>query len=372
MLCAMLCAISFFSSLFSVSALEKSKNEYDKSINYIDEYLLDAGYPEDIITSLDEGIKLDFYNDKCSYQSSETTYGIFTEDYHIEYTLNKDGVISIDNESISQLNQLRNRPDVITKILYMNKVSNDISTSSSMVNISAIENSEPITGKATSNTSISSGDDYEQSIQNFQSEHMNMINSLQQQSNDIVLLTLTNWKAYLICSHISHSNNYLRKKLTYSWDWTYDPIVTDVDKVAMAWSKDFNSQPSTVKWTYTMQGKANDGRTNAYTYSDNSYDEYVPGCGVGKNIDIHDWFEWDDTPRYYIYKHSGTLSTEITKYFYGVNDEGSAVGRYYHHTLNFSGGTLGFSSAPAITMSAGFGSVYDPSPDTGCVFKFYK
>ena len=107
----------------------------------------------------------------------------------------------------------------------------------------------------------------------------------------------------------------------------------------------------------------------SYTYADNSYDEYSPGCGVGKDIDIHDYFTWDDITRYYIYKHSGTLSTEITRYFYGVQDEASAIGRYYHHTILING-SLSFSTSPSISLYYEWN--YSKSSDTGCIIKFYK
>ncbi len=287
----------------------------------IDGYLLNAGYSAEFINDIDSNIKSYLYKEGYSFESSEQNYGILTEEYCIKYTIRVDGSIDIDTANLSEFRELLNDSAAIEKILSSNAKQHENYSSS-------VNNAEEV-------KSISENE---------------------------VLRSLSNWEANITCSHKSYSDNVAKKYLTYSWKWSYAPVWTLTDKVAMAWSGDFTAVPETIYWTY----KKNVGFTGSQVYMDYinengfGYDDYDCNAGCAKGIDIR-----GSIPGTYNRYHKGTLSAEIRKTT-AVNSSESAIGRYYHKKVT-PGLALSFSkSGPSISVSAG--NNYDQSSDSATAF----
>lgn len=313
------------SGLTAFAAEDKAPNlAAEPSTKVVIQYLLDAGYSMDFIEAIDDTVRLKLYEGQYTYESTTKTYGVFTEDYQAEYTLNDDGSIVINDENIRIFEHILEEDSLVEKIL-ADKTMNVGSRTETTVPESEIQKVEAMP--------------VEKAIK-----------------------ALSNWSASITCSHQSYSGGVVRKYLTYTWKWEYSPIWTLTDKVAMAWSGDFTAEPSTIYWTY----KKNVGFTGTQIYTDYinesgyGYDDYNPnaGCGVGINIRGTISGTYD---RY----HTGTLSAQITKTT-NTNSRESAIGRYYHKQIT-PGLSLSFSkSGPSISVSAG--SNYDQSSDSAVAF----
>ena len=283
-------------------------------------YLINAGYPMDIIESLDGATMLSLYEGGYQYDSSETTYGVFTEDYKIEFTLDSNDNVVIDAVNLQMFEQLLEDDEVVEKILddKANSLDSEAASATSRADIADEQPSDSI--KA-----------------------------------------LSNWTASMVCSHKSYSGGVAKKKLTYTWKWDYSPAFTLTDKVAMAWSGGFTAEPNTIYWSYNRRvGFTGSQLYMDYPTSGYGYNDYNPGAGVGKDIDIKTHAAGTFT-KY----HNGTLSVDITKTT-STNSRESAVGRYYHKHVT-SGLSLSFSaSGPSISVSSG--SNYDQSSDSAVAF----
>lgn len=324
--------LSFFLSLsmiftFTVPAMA-ADNIMDMEISSetLNQYLIDAGYPVDFIQAIDTTVKEHLYKGQYSYESSNEVYGILTEDYNIEYSLDENGVIDIDAENSNEFIQLLNDSETIEKILLS-------------------QNSEASINRDSRANVLQS-----------------KISKVKNMSQDAALLTLSNWSASITCSHKSYTNGVAKKYLTYSWKWSYSPVWSLTDKVAMAWSGGFTAEPETIYWTY----KKNVGFTGSQVTTDYinesgyGYDDYDCNAGCAKGINIRGTFA-GTYDRY----HAGTLSAEVTKAT-NSNSRESAIGRYYHKKV-FPGLSLAFSkTGPSISVSAG--SNYDQSADSAVAF----
>lgn len=308
-------------SSISVYAAADSNLETKPPTDVIDEYLHNAGYPEDIINDLDDETKLHFYEDGYSYESCETTYGIFTEDYKVEYDIDKNGNVQMTQENRDAYNALLKDDSAIEKIL---------------------EDKANAATDGDANT-----------------PQLLLLDGKQ----EVDLMSLSNWTGSMVCSHKSYSGGVAKKNLTYNWKWSYSPTWTLTDKVAMAWSGNFTAEPRTVKWSYTRRIGFT-GAINVYQdipTSGTGYDDYNPSAGVAKAIDIK-----GPAAGTYVKYHKGSLSTDITKRT-SSNSRESAVGRYYHMRI-LPGISLGFSaSGPSISVSSSTGS-YDQSKDSAVAF----
>ena len=315
--------------MLMASAMPASASGIDSarvSEEILDQYLIGAGYPSSFISEIDISEKLHLFEGQYSFESSNEVYGIFTEQYHIEYKLNDDGTIGIDYHDSNEFIKLISDSEEIEKIL----LSQEMVSSSGR-----IETNDLLQEK---------------------------INDIQELPQEAAIRALSNWSARITCSHKSYTNGVAKKHLTYSWKWSYAPTWTLTDKVAMAWSGDFTAEPSTIYWTY----KKNVGFTgsqvhvNYYDESGYGYDDYNPNAGCAKAIDIK-----GTVPGTYNRYHAGTLSADITKVT-STDSRESAIGRYYHKKVT-PGLSLSFSkSGPSISVSAG--SNYDQSSDSAAAF----
>ncbi len=292
--------------------------------NVVEQYLLDAGYSPDFIESIDDTIKLRLYEGQYIHQSTETIYGVLTEDYQVMYTLSDDGAIVIDDENMKTFERLLQDEPMVERIIEFQEQDSDVS--------------ERL---------------MEPSLD---------IQTIQEMPVEANLRSLKNWSADCVVSHKSYKSGVAKKELTYTWKWEYSPTWTLTDKVAVAWSGGFTADPDSIYWTYKKNVgylgsglTANQVNTNGY-----GYDDYEPNAGCAVGIDIK-----NTTPGTYDRYHAGSLSVSLTKATTEKTSE-SAVGSYYHTRVNPKL-SLAFSKVgPSISVTAG--SHYDKSPDSAASF----
>ena len=114
---AVLVMLSLVVTSIPINALDADTITEPTADEEVLEYLLDAGYPQEIIDTLDEDLKLKFFEQRQTYESSDTTYGIMTEEYYISYQVDSDGEILIDNANLAQLDALMAEQSTVEKIL---------------------------------------------------------------------------------------------------------------------------------------------------------------------------------------------------------------------------------------------------------------
>lgn len=317
-----ICAI--VTSLY-IPAFAQEANKANPDI--VEQYLLDAGYSQSFIDSIDDTIKSRLYEGRYVHQSTGTTYGVFTEDYQVTYTLADNGEIVIDSENMDEFEQLLKNQPVVERIIEFQELDAIGATMS---------------GRST------------ESALNTQ--------AVQKMPMDEALRSLTNWSADCVVSHKSYTNGVAKKELTYTWKWRYGPIWTLTDKVAVAWSGDFTADPDSIYWTYAKSVNYTGTGVSGIQVKDSGYgyDDYEPNAGCAVGIDIKAALPGSSDKA-----HSGSLSVSLTKSTSEKTSE-SAIGRYYHVKI-VPGLSLGFSSAgPSISVTSGVS--YDQSADSAASF----
>lgn len=302
-------------------------------------YLIDAGYPEDIIAVLDYETRLQYYENQYQFESVGTTHGIFTEDHKVEFSVDDSGKIVIDEQNLRNLEAFLNDKDSVERVLTSKADADEIYALCSGTN-----------------NAIISADDVDDINANA------IINAVEIGEIPVEIMKLTNWYGSIICNHKSYnkSTGEVKKQLTYTWKWSYDPTWELTDRVAMAWSGNFTCVPSTVTWTYYSRYRYFAGTENAYTDRGHTFDEFSPNIGIAKGIDIKSP-PLTATTLY----HRGMLSAELRQ-IKKKNSSESAVGRYYHTEAKASL-SLAFSAGPKISVT-NLIAVYDKSPDSGVAF----
>ena len=294
------------------------------------QYLIDAGYSMDIIENMDDATRLQFYERGYNYQSSTTTHGVFTEDYQVTFSVDNKGTVVLDENNRQELIRLLQDKDAVDKILHdksLNKANNVVVKKALDLNSLKAD--------------IIKGD------------------------SPIELMSLSNWSASLVVSHVSYDmeTNVSTKSILYSWTWEYDPVWELTDKAAIAWSGEYTADPESIRWAYVRRvGYVGSSlETDLVGSSGQGYDDYNPGAGVAKAIDII-----GPLPGTVLINHRGSMVVEISKVA-ETEDKESAVGRYYH-TRILPGLELGFSSSgPSISITSSSGSV-DKSSDSADEF----
>jgi hypothetical protein len=292
----------------------------------LNQYLIDAGYPQSFIDAIDTTEKMHLYEGQYVFESMGEVHGIFTENHRIEYSLNDDGTINIDNDNLEEFNKLIRDSNEVKKIVSHLELA---SSSGEVPTVDLIQ------------------------------ERINEIQSL---PHETALRSLVNWSAEITCSHKSYKDGVAKKHLTYRWKWSYDPVWKLTDKVAMAWSGNFTAEPKSVYWSY--------GKRIIYPNLEQKYevvgrgygyDDYNCNAGVAKAINLK-----GRNPLYVDMYHSGILSADLTKVTSTESRE-SAIGRYYH-TQILAGLSLSFSSTgPSISVSSSLGQ-YEQSSDSAVAF----
>lgn len=322
-LLAGLLATMMMSLMITTAFAEEPMDQPDSSI--VEQYLLDAGYSMDFIEAIDDTIKLRLYEGQYVHQSTGTTYGVFTEDYQVVYTVGDDGEVIIDDENLHVFKQLLNDESTVEKIID--------SQEQSLLN----------TGKRNKEPTLD-------------------VRAVSEMSDDGALRALSNWTGSCVVSHKSYSGGVVKKELTYTWKWRYSPVWTLTDKVAVAWSGGFTADEASIFWTYRQNVSyvGSGVSANVATASGYGYDDYDPNAGCAAGIDIK-----GSLPGEILNYHAGALTVTLTKATTEKTAE-SAIGRYYHVKI-IPGISLGFSkSGPSISVTSGVD--YDQSSDSAASF----
>jgi hypothetical protein len=292
----------------------------------LDKYLIDAGYSQSFIDAIDTTEKMHLYEGQYVFESKGEVHGIFTENHHIEYSFNDDGSINIDDDNLEEFNKLIKNSNEVKKIVSHSEL---VSSSGEVPTVALIQ------------------------------ERTSDIQGLPQ---EIALKALSNWSAEITCSHKSYINGIARKHLTYNWKWSYNPVWTLTDKVAMAWSGNFAAEVKSIYWTYNKHIAFTGSRVHRdFNYGKGyGYDDIDCNAGVGKSIDIKGTLP-GSIDKY----HFGTLSADLTKVT-NTNSREMAKGKYFHARI-FSNLSLSFSQkGPSIGVSSG--KNYEGSSDSSVNF----
>lgn len=88
------------------------------TVNMVKNYRGTTGityYPMTFIEDIDDNLKKQLYDGHYTYESSNEIFGIFTEDYNIEYRLSSDGNVIIDPENMKKFDSLIEKNKIVEK-----------------------------------------------------------------------------------------------------------------------------------------------------------------------------------------------------------------------------------------------------------------
>lgn len=317
----------------------------------IDAFLAEQGAPEIVIQKLPFDLKKRIYLGESTIEVGEPTYGVFTDDYRVEYTL-ENGQVVMDQQSRAQLQKLLNDEEAVANVLLSNEQA---------------EAGRPVKLAANVKTEQDARNVHKAKARSYLEEHRDEIQSLKEMPEDGVLRTMKNWESAIVCYQLSYSNSISRKMLLYAWEWRYIAQNNLVDLVGIAWSGDFTAEPNTFAWLYQAYPSLSDDSI-CYEIGGNNFTDYEPNVGVGTQIDIK-WLIEHNGRSYGVVRHTGLMGVQLTKRT-TTNARESAVGRYYHKYIAvLPTASLGFSAVgPDISVSFALSFAYDKAPDAACAF----
>ena len=314
----------------------------------MDAFLAEQGAPEIVIQKLPFDLKKRIYLGESQIEVGEPTYGVFTDDYRVEYKL-ENGQVVMDQQSRSQLKKLLSDEEAVANVL----LSNEQAKAGKPVRLAANVKTEQDAVAA-----------HKAEVGTYRAANLEKIQSLKAMPEEAVVRTMRNWENTIVCVHFSYIDKVSKKILMYTWEWRYKPFYTLTDKAAIAWSGSFTGMPDTFRWVYRGYDNYIDDYLVGEFYGSN-YTDYSPNIGVGTEIDIkrtHNGLE--------ISRHVGMLMVFLTKHT-ADNSIESAVGRYYHKYIALlPSGSLGFSAnGGSASISISWEKAYDKAPDAGCAFR---
>lgn len=311
--------------------------------NVIDNYLSEAGFPDDIIEILPSHLKQLYYEKQVLFESSETTYGIMTEEYSIEYTLNEAQQIVIDEENIKEFKKFMKDAEAVKSVEQAKKSFNY----GASINIPE-PNSKTYTFNENIDTDVS--------------------------PNDIVWGT--NWGGILFTVGIVQSDNLIQKQITYLWMWNYDPWFTLTDHMGIAWSDEFTLRKDSIEYSYTPAFVVGDEvvkEGEPRTTGGKLRHELDRGFGVAFNI-VSSFKDKRDGKVQGSNFHGGYLTGIIEKWLKGDDrgqqDLASAKAKNFHQVLMPEGSLIFDKDGPSISIT--FSTSYDESPETYLDFYYYQ
>lgn len=307
----------------------------------MDAFLVEQGVPKIAIQKLPFDLKKRIYLGESQIEVGEPTYGVFTDDYKVEYTL-ENGQVVMDQQSRAELRKLLNDEEAVANVLLSNEQA---------------ERGQPIRLAANVKTEQDAMDARKAEVGTYLRANRDEIQHLKGLPVEAALRSLQNWESGIVCIHISYSNPVSKKLLMYTWEWRFCPAHTLTDKVAMAWSGGFSAEADT--FAYLYQGYADTDPNLLVFESSGSYTAYEPNVGIGTDIDIKSWYNL-----MMISRHVGLLVVALTKSTTN-NSRESVVGRYYHKCITVSpSGSLSFSpGGGGASISISWSYAYDPAPD---------
>lgn len=315
------CLIFIFT--FAVSNVYAAASTDEK---VIDNYLTEAGFPDDIIKMMPADLKKSVFERKEIYENSNTTYGILTDEYAVEYTLDKNNNIVIDNENIEELNKFLSDESAVKRVE---------SDNLKAAELPVLSLREELLKKTHSDV-------------------------LSEETRKRLILR-TNWKATLGVNHVKVEDGRVTKRFVYWWAWSHNPVYKLVDQVVVSWSDSFTLHMESVHWTYIISSYEDSG-----TVSGTGCDTYHEDKGMAQSIDIlYGFFNENGAYIDRIVGHGGVVYGDIER---DIKDDSisSISARYFHQIIKwdptFTFGDDGIQIHPEVC--------YDKSPDSGVDFYY--
>lgn len=273
--------------------------------------------------------------------SSETLpaecYGILTDKYQVFYTQDETGAISMDQESLTDLQSLLRNDEALRKVIQDRATARNESLTSFDVVAQANEIQNTLqpalllkemdrlpTVKLTAAAAVKAAGD----LQNFTHE-------LYSQRRDEAS-----------SSAPGYSPTHIKRILTYAWCWEYEPFWTLEDTVAIAWSNGLHPLTGNdeVGFCYWVNGRkaglpvsspSNDFYILEDSYGDNAYtDDIDTDRGLQKEYDIQSVY-YHDGERYIVTVHGGLFIINVVASNPDKDNRPVTYkGRYYHQTVS--------------------------------------
>ena len=331
------CLIFIFTFAVSNVYAAASTNE-----NAIDNYLLKAGFSEDMVDKLPLNFKQQFCNEEAVLESCTITYGILTEDYSVNYTLDENQRIVIDKENLQEFKRFINDSEAVERVRQSKRAAYS----------PGLKNLPEVSGFA----------------------YYGDTNATQNVSPNRIISD-TNWSAVLFVAHKSHNNEYIDKYIWYLWAWNYNPVLAMRDKMAVAWSDEFTLLDNTVDYVYIPARVENGETVYSAKIISGGVVEYDLDCGFGIDFNIvKTAYDRSQSTSFFTNAHGGFMQGVIRKDIdaseVGREKTACAKGMYFHQTMAIHG-SLGFSKdGPDITVS--WSTCYNESEDSYISFDYYE
>lgn len=301
------------------------------------------------------------------------TYGIFTENYSIEYHKDINGNIIMSRESLEQLSDLSNDSSSVGKILNGKvQAGKDVNYSTSAQAINKLKD-----------------------LDVFAYEGDNVVITAEQRAS---VENLTNFTATLdIVNAYPIEDDGFFLRLRYRWWWNYAPANTFVDKVVIAWSDDFdNLYDETLSDGTLVQTRFNYYQTgypvvynsvsgsfdydydNPYKYTSiaakgsDAYTSVVPSERYETAFDIKNSFNYNGQ-KYVAFKHSGSMYVNVGRgTVEGFDKIFNCHGAYMHKKIAIGDFSPGYSPGKngGFSLSVAAQVVYDLSASATSEIKY--
>lgn len=343
-----------------INIVTTDENIIDISPDELNEHLLNNGYPQDLIDSMQEDVKISLYNENAKFVSLKTTYSILTDNYDITYELDDNYNVIMNTENQNKLSIF------INDELAQNEIKKN--------NTSYI--SDKIKNKI--------------GEENIDDSNVFSYPVWDKNSKQIILYSMdqsTNFSESIFVSNIHYDDSTYtaKKKINYSFSWGYKPFVCDQESIGIAWSDKWLPIDSLsygqVMDVYKYASGYNGGKTLYRNYR--SMEKYLPNFNIGGDapiggtsykFNLYKWiingdtknitFGTDKVGKYVFSGTDGYCQTYITMVkdvsIPGNNTQTIAAGRYFHNTINVFGSPVEISgSGPSFSIGIGVG--HDPS-----------
>lgn len=152
--------------------------------------------------------------------------------------------------------------------------------------------------------------------------------------------------------------------IMYNYFWDEEPNFYFEDKIALAWTDDWDTVTNSYKSSTVAYGAKCEEDPNSYVgytcdksfgtttieYNNAVYDQ-LPGSGITFEVELGNIY-FKNGKMYDAYAYSGDARIEIVKGHNGSGsyDSSSVAARYFHQTISVTGGTVTY-GVPSITIT---------------------
>ena len=267
-------------------------------------------------------------------------YGILTDKYNIFYTQDTTGAITMDQESLGDLQKLLQDEKAMQKVIEDRAIArNDFLTSFEVTSqvqriqrvlqsdLSLKEMTHLPSIKLTSTAATSAAGD----LQNFAHE---LYSQPRDESSS---------------SAPGNSPTHVKRILVYAWCWEYEPFWTLTDTVAIAWSSGLHPLTGNdeIAFAYWVNGRkeglpvsspSSDFYILEESYGDDAYtDDIDTDRGLQKEYNIQSAYNHDGD-RYIVTVHGGLFGINVSAANpSGTNQPATYKARYYHKMVSLYG-----------------------------------